>query len=212
MPIQTCCLREASGRSGGPTAINSSRADGASMKERTSTEFIAVRHCKHCGNAYPRKGFGKGNKGHCSLSCRFWSKVDRRGENECWPWTAARNVRSGYGTFGQQKAHRVSYFIAHGVQPGQVVMHTCDNPPCVNPAHLVSSTQIENIADRHSKGRSGSASGSRHGNSKLTEDQVLQIKRDKRSGAEIARMLGLSKSTTCRIKAGSVWRHVDVSQ
>jgi hypothetical protein len=96
---------------------------------------------------------------------RFLSKVDKRGPNECWPWTGAQN-KSGHGRFKFNGtallAHRVAYVIANGELPvstmhrsyhGKVVRHTCDNPPCCNPAHLVACEQIDNVRDMMKKGR-----------------------------------------------------------
>lgn len=96
---------------------------------------------------------------------RFWSKVDRSGgEGACWPWTGARK-RSGYGNFflryGRRGtktifliAHRAAYIVTHGpISADQVVRHTCDNPPCCNPAHLLLGTQADNIQDAIGRGR-----------------------------------------------------------
>lgn len=88
---------------------------------------------------------------------RFWEKVDQGEADECWPWTASTD-RYGYGQFhvdGRSlRAHRVSYELANGAIPeGRLVMHTCDNPPCVNPAHLVLGTAAENMQDKVRKGR-----------------------------------------------------------
>lgn len=90
---------------------------------------------------------------------RFWAKVDRSGD--CWVWTAYRN-RNGYGQFWFNRslhlAHRVSWILTNGSIPdGLCVLHQCDNPPCVNPAHLWVGTQVENIADRDAKGRQNHA-------------------------------------------------------
>lgn len=96
---------------------------------------------------------------------RFWSKVDRSGgPDACWMWTAARH-EFGYGKIRVQRkdvgAHRVAWEITNGPVPeGMFVCHTCDNPPCCNPAHLWIGTSTENAADRHAKGRS--YGGDRH--------------------------------------------------
>ena len=86
---------------------------------------------------------------------RFWSKVEK--SEGCWTWTASRDP-IGYGTFGfdgkVRKAHRVAYVLAFGEIPeGHHILHSCDNPPCVNPAHLRSGTRKDNMQDALKRGR-----------------------------------------------------------
>lgn len=91
------------------------------------------------------------------LTDRFWEKVKKGEPEACWPWTGHRG-RNGYGriavrSVGPVSASRASWFLAHGRWPSGVVCHACDNPPCVNPAHLWEGTQRDNIRDCVAKGR-----------------------------------------------------------
>ena len=88
----------------------------------------------------------------------FWKKVDIREDDQCWEWQGTRKSSKDYGVVYRdgkhQTAHRWIFIYLNGYEP-EVVMHTCDNPPCVNPTHLVGSTLVENNKDRARKGRSG---------------------------------------------------------
>lgn len=104
---------------------------------------------------------------------RFWAKVDRRGPDECWPWIGATNNR-GYGQFwyggGQRLSHRIAWLLLRGPVGDLFVLHRCDNPICVNPAHLFLGTHQDNMQDMVTKGRHAmqrhpekAARGDRHG-------------------------------------------------
>jgi len=95
---------------------------------------------------------------------RFWDKVEKLDDSECWPWTAF--TLDGYGIFGiggkNYRAPRVAYILATGEDPtGFHVCHRCDNPPCCNAAHLFLASDAENKADMVRKGRA--PTGERNG-------------------------------------------------
>jgi hypothetical protein len=78
----------------------------------------------------------------------FWQKVAIMGDLACWPYRGAQ-IDRGYGRYGDILAHRFAWMSAHGegLSPEVVVRHRCDNPPCVNPAHLLTGTQWQNMQD-----------------------------------------------------------------
>lgn len=153
-----------------------------------------------------------------SLQERFWSKVDRRGPDECWPWTAAvRRKDEGYGAFylggRHQPSNRVALLLTGtDVPDGMVACHRCDNPPCCNPAHLFVATPLENNADKVRKRRH--CQGSRNGISILNEDDVLTIRAMRPQGRapygyrkKIAARFGVRPGTVNDIWTRS-WGHV----
>lgn len=147
------------------------------------------------------------------LSDRFWAKV-RRGAG-CWEWIAARS-KYGYGQFSvgysMRPAHRVAWALVHGPIPtGMHVLHRCDNPPCVNPDHLLLGTNEDNVRDRDRKGRGVRPKGERHGRSKLREKEVREILRFRANGlgaTRIAADYGVAPCTIRRIVSGARWKHI----
>lgn len=151
---------------------------------------------------------------------RFWAKVERRGPDECWLWNAWVN-NYGYGQISDGPrakrknvlASRASWALHTGKMPpaGVFVCHRCDNPRCVNPAHLFLGSQIVNMRDAAKKDRI--AFGEGRPNTKLTATQARAIASDTRTHAAIAADFGVSKSRISAIKSGRSWsRDVPVSQ
>lgn len=166
----------------------------------------------------------------CSRSCRgngapppdpsdrrFWARVDRRGPAECWPWTGATGNK-GYGVVRRHgkltPASRHAYELTHGrlSAPSVQVCHSCDNPPCCNPAHLFAGTATQNEQDKIAKGRNRKAVGERAPTAKLTEDQVRAIRAEHAAGgisqSELARRYGVRSGTLRNVVLGISWRHV----
>jgi|SRR5688572_13527683 len=139
-------------------------------------------------------------------------------ETGCWEWIAANTgAKRGkaYGCVnraGERKAHRLFYRMHRGeIPPGQQVLHSCDNPPCVNPDHLFLGTQPENMTDMRVKGRGRGAPGSANPSAKLNEATVAQIKARLARGescAALGREFGVAETMIGFIKRGVAWRHV----
>ena len=142
--------------------------------------------CETCGVSFrstPRRRF-------CTRSCysartltdgaaRFWSRVERGlSPSDCWRWTG---TDSGYGHVyvkaAKLLAHRFSWELHFGPIPaGLCVLHRCDNPPCVNPAHLFLGTYADNTADMYAKGRHSRLRGADNPGAKLTWAQAEEIR------------------------------------
>ena len=148
---------------------------------------------------------------------RYWSKVEKRGPEDCWPWLAAHNLH-GYATFrggdGEQLAHRYGWRIAFGPIPsGLVICHTCDNPECQNPTHWFLGSPRDNNDDKMRKGRHvpGRSSGPMNGNAVLSEAAVGDIVRLYQEGhtqTDIGVRFGVNARTIGKIVRGERWGHL----
>ena len=149
----------------------------------------------------------------------FHAKVNRLGEEECWPWTASRRggrCGKAYGAFGLSPkepiyAHRMAYALAQNIDPrslprGLVIRHKCDNSICCNPRHLEPGTQKDNARDMVERGRS--TRGERNPRRVLSEHQARDIKamlKENQKHRVIAAKHGVCRATVSEIARGATW-------
>ena len=162
-----------------------------------------------------------------TLEERFWPKVLKGAEKECWLWQANKN-NMGYGMiqsleYGRKiLAHRASFIIKNGpIKDDICVLHRCDTPSCVNPNHLFLGTKLENNKDRDAKGRTRYGHnplypppifrGEDANSSKLTNTKVLEMRDLMSRGATTREMVvryGIERSTVKRIRNRRTWKHI----
>ena len=145
-----------------------------------------------------------------SLTERFWSKVKITGLSDCWEWQAYKN-KDGYGDFRlndkRAYAHRFAYEeLVKPIPEGLYILHSCNNPLCVNPFHLRAGTPQDNMNDREKAGNT--ARGEKQGNSKLTQPQVDKIRdsKGKITQRKLANQFGVSRWQINEIQAGRCWK------
>lgn len=149
-------------------------------------------------------------------SARLWSKVDRRGPDECWPWLGGTRQKEGYGILSiRRKKMTVSRLIVaeqtgEDVPAGRVVRHTCDNPPCCNPAHLVVGTPRDNSRDAMDRDRV--ARGERVAGAILTAEQVRAMREyaDEHPDAllpDLGERFDIDPKRLSPILMGKAWKH-----
>lgn len=144
---------------------------------------------------------------------RFWKYVKKT--NTCWLWIGTKTT-AGYGALrlrgeSKQQAHRFSYELHKGTIPnGMCVLHSCDNPPCVNPSHLWLGTLKDNAIDREKKGRGVDNKGEKNSRAKLTLNQVEKIRELYETAKYFQRELGVlfsvSRSNIREIVNKNSWK------
>lgn len=149
-----------------------------------------------------------------SLQARLNARSKHDPITGCILWTGVKNNK-GYGRLTYQSkqlsAHRAAFEIAHGqISDGLFVLHSCDNPLCINPEHLSLGDQSENMRQASERGRckGGIMQGEHHHKAKLTKKDILSIRQDLKSCTELSKKYNVSIATISSIKTGKTWRHV----
>lgn len=143
---------------------------------------------------------------------RFWSKVSVLSDDECWEWTRQRNAK-GYGVFWANgknvPAHNFALSLScERIEGKRSAIHSCDNPPCCNPAHLRWGDHQDNSDDKVSRNRQ--PKGEAHSRSILTDedaDKILKMRVDGYTVEEICQNLNLSKASATKVYCGLTWKH-----
>lgn len=145
----------------------------------------------------------------------FEERVERITESGCWFWMGQIKRRGyPYGRWyiglRERYAHRLAWMLFRGPIPaGMRVLHRCDVPFCVNPAHLFVGTAADNTHDMVRKGRARwnpDSRGERNGNAKLTADQVAEIRASSLPGTVLAAKYGVSSTLIYFIRKNKNWR------
>ena len=145
---------------------------------------------------------------------RFWDKVNAGRPDDCWEWTGGRHP-AGYGVFWHSgkniRANRMALILTVGAPPSRdaMALHSCDNPPCCNPAHLRWGSAMDNHDDRVM--RKGPMHGEKSAVATITDEIASSIMRMRIEGLGIpgiARRLGLSETLVENVYTGSSWSHL----
>lgn len=211
LPQLTCayCGRSFTPKYVGRPTEHCSRACACKSRAKPVKPLI----CAHCGTQFiPPGRYRNPEWTFCSTVCArksrtkssdvlFWRRVKKH-EGGCWLWIGSKN-RDGYGTFRANEktmlVHRFSYQLHHGNLPDLEICHTCDNPACVNPAHLFAGTHLENMRDAVNKGRLGAGMTIERAREIRALDGVISRKL-------IAERYGISEGLIWFIVKERIWR------
>lgn len=174
--------------------------------------------CPECGEEFYEAPATRHRRTYCSRACRakaqskwqqrdlatrFYAKVEKT--ETCWMWLGAK-LKTGYGSIGVNgktlRAHRVSYTLEHGDIPdGMLLRHSCDNPLCVNPSHLILGTKTQNTQDALERGQH--VVGESHHFAKIPNQAIATIRAALSAGVSgkyLAKQFGVAQSTISQIK------------
>lgn len=150
---------------------------------------------------------------------RFQQLIARLAEgvepNECLEWWGGKNG-VGYASIrtkaGHFLGHRVAleWKIKRQLEPDEYACHECDNPGCVNPYHLYAGTPLSNSQDKHNRRRAkfNPCRGERHPLSKLTVEQIIEIRNSTEQARTICKKYGVGSTLIYNIRSGKTWSHV----
>jgi hypothetical protein len=157
---------------------------------------------------------GPSDKTHGSLEERFWRRV-KKSKTGCWEWTGSGtlhgygHIRIGGANQGTVLVHRLSYELHYGpIEPRNFVIHSCDNPRCVNPVHLRQGTPLDNMVDMMRKGRKVVALGKAAFSAKLDAAAVRLIRTSPDTNAALARKYGVNAATISNVRRRITWKHI----
>ena len=154
----------------------------------------------------------------------FMSRVDKSGElrvkdlGRCWKWVGKTVTKKGYGRLWLDGravlAHRVAFYLHNNRWPSDLCCHHCDNPICVNPAHLYDGTAKDNALDMVKRGRIRRTVGEAHAQTKFSDSEALEILAAHEARflqKDIAKAYDVDQTTVSLICIGKHWRHVSLA-
>ena len=148
---------------------------------------------------------------------KFWSRVLRVRDNDCWLWCGATTGRYGWVSWAGKgiSSHRKAWELTRGPIPrGKHVLHQCDQTLCCRPSHLYLGGHKENMHDMKIRGRANRPTGERNPSAKLTERDVLDILGMYGGGdatfASLGALFGVQSSTISNIITRKSWAHLEL--